>query len=246
MIKQHVDYLKDKLNGLLYGEDYSNGYKRALEEEIIILENLITNNRLVIIESPYSGHVELNKRYAQHCMRDSILKGEIPFASHLLYTQPNILNDNNFKERAIGINAGFEWGKYASKTVVYQDLGISKGMKEGIKIAEKEEREIEYRNLPNFDIIFKSVSFYLSIKLDSNKQRYYGEARIQGSFNIDTKLLESQRSKGTFLTPSYIMIFDKQGNGYHKKNRAEIKCKEKLISIASNLELEHFSIHEYK
>ena len=51
--------------------------------------------KLVYLESPYAGDVEKNIKYARLCMKDSLDRGEYPFASHLLYTQENILNDND-------------------------------------------------------------------------------------------------------------------------------------------------------
>lgn len=102
---------------------------------------------LVILESPYAGEVERNINYARACMRDSFLRGEFPFASHLLYTQKDILDDNIIEERMLGINAGLEWGKHAHKTVVYIDFGISNGMAYGIQKALDENRPIEYRKL---------------------------------------------------------------------------------------------------
>lgn len=80
-------------------------------------------------------------------MNDCFKHGEFPFASHLLYTQEGILNDDIPKERQLGIDAGLEWGKCAEKTVVYGDLGISKGMLYGIEAAKKAGRPIEYRYL---------------------------------------------------------------------------------------------------
>ena len=106
-------------------------------------------NKLVIIESPYAGDVEKNIKYARLCMRDSFLRGEYPFASHLLYTQEDILNDNLCDERELGINAGLEWGKFADKTVVYTDYGVSNGMQYGIDNAINNNRKIEYRKLWN-------------------------------------------------------------------------------------------------
>lgn len=102
---------------------------------------------LVILESPFAGDVKKNVKYARACMRDCFLRGEFPFASHLLYTQKGILDDTIQKERTLGINAGLEWGKHATKTVVYTDLGISNGMKHGIENAKKQKREIEYRKI---------------------------------------------------------------------------------------------------
>lgn len=99
----------------------------------------------VIIESPYAGNIEKNVEYAKKCMKDSFERGEAPYLSHLLY--PLVLNDNITKERNLGIMAGLEWGKCADKTVVYTDLGISKGMEYGIENAIKNNRPIEYRKL---------------------------------------------------------------------------------------------------
>lgn len=101
----------------------------------------------VILETPYAGDIENNVAYARKCMRDCLLRGETPYASHLLYTQPGVLDDLIPEERNLGIEAGLVWGSFAKKTVVYQDRGISKGMEYGIERAKRENREIEYRNL---------------------------------------------------------------------------------------------------
>ena len=95
-------------------------------------------NNLVIIETPYAGDIEKNLKYARLCMRDCFMRGEFPFASHLLYTQEGILDDTIPEERKLGINAGLTWGRFASKTVVYTDLGITEGMNQGIERAEEE------------------------------------------------------------------------------------------------------------
>jgi hypothetical protein len=103
--------------------------------------------RLVILESPLAGDVEANITYARRCMRDSLLRGEAPFASHLLYAQTEILNDAIPEERSMGIQAGLAWGLVADATVVYMDRGISHGMRLGIENAESLRRPIEYRKL---------------------------------------------------------------------------------------------------
>ena len=103
--------------------------------------------RLVIIESPYAGDVERNVAYARAAMRDSILRGEAPLASHLLYTQEGILDDDDPVERATGIEAGLAWGAMAHATILYTDLGISGGMQQGIMRATTEHRPIEERRL---------------------------------------------------------------------------------------------------
>lgn len=101
----------------------------------------------VLVESPFAGDVEENIRYARKCMADCFQRGEAPFASHLLYTQPGILNDAIPEERRLGIDAGLIWGSMADKTVVYVDRGISSGMKYGIANAEAAGRPIEYRTV---------------------------------------------------------------------------------------------------
>src|SRR4051812_26485158 len=88
--------------------------------------------RLVILESPYAGDVAANLAYARACIKDSLLRGEAPMASHCLYTQPGILDDNDPNERAHGINAGHAWLRVAEAMVVYTDRGISEGMMAGI------------------------------------------------------------------------------------------------------------------
>lgn len=110
----------------------------------------------VILESPFAGKGRwplrpirrwLNKRYARRCLRDSLLRGEAPLASHLLYTQPGVLRDHVPAERQHGIYAGFAWREHAVATVVYIDRGISGGMQAGINEARALGQPIEYRTL---------------------------------------------------------------------------------------------------
>lgn len=103
--------------------------------------------KLVIVESPYAGDVQTNIEYARKCVKDSLMYNEAPIASHLLYTQDGILDDDITDERMLGINAGLAWRKVADATVVYTDLGISSGMRYGIKLAEEQGNEIIYRSI---------------------------------------------------------------------------------------------------
>lgn len=104
--------------------------------------------RLVVVESPYAGDVYRNVRYARLCMRDCLDRGEAPFASHLLYTQLDVLDDDDPAERAKGIEAGFMWGTCAGTVAVYTDLGITPGMLQGIEHAKSRGAIIMYRTLP--------------------------------------------------------------------------------------------------
>ena len=97
----------------------------------------------VILESPYAGKPQLHVRYARAAMRDSLLRGEAPMVSHLLYTQ--VLDDEDPTDRAMGMNAGLAWK--ADKTVVYTDCGISRGMEHGIRAAQVAGRLVEFRTV---------------------------------------------------------------------------------------------------
>ncbi len=107
--------------------------------------------RRVLIESPYAGDIELNLRYLRACMADCFYRGEAPFASHGLYTQPGVLDDDDHIERALGIAAGFLWGEHAEAVVVYCDLGVSPGMGKGILRARNEGQDVEYRHIVDWD-----------------------------------------------------------------------------------------------
>lgn len=103
--------------------------------------------RLVIVESPFAGDVEANLTYGRACLKDCLARGEAPFASHLFYTQEGVLDDDKPEERVHGIEAGLAWAKRAEATIVYTDLGISKGMEQGIQHANACGRLVEYRKL---------------------------------------------------------------------------------------------------
>jgi hypothetical protein len=101
----------------------------------------------VILESPYAGDVDRNVEYARACMRDCLMRGESPIASHLLYTQPGILRDEVARERELGIDAGLAWRKVADLFVFYIDHGWSPGMSDAFAIVTREILPFEVRKL---------------------------------------------------------------------------------------------------
>lgn len=107
--------------------------------------------KLVIIESPYSGDVASNLAYARRCVIDSLRRNEAPIASHLLYTQPGILNDDIEAERSLGIRAGLAWARVADIQAFYTDQGWSAGMRAAFLHARRRAGpdgiEIEFRAL---------------------------------------------------------------------------------------------------
>jgi hypothetical protein len=107
--------------------------------------------KLVVIESPFAGatpeETERNITYARQCVKDCLMRGEAPLASHLLYTQPGILDDTIPEERQLGMRAGFAWNTLAELVVVYTDLDITDGMRKGIYLARTLGIDVEYRTL---------------------------------------------------------------------------------------------------
>ncbi len=118
--------------------------------------------RLVIVESPFAGRgsnalsrvgamsvaefdAHKNLDYACDLCRYVALRGDAPYASHLLLTR--FLDDNVEAERAAGIESGLAWGRHAQLTVVGVDRGISRGMQYGIDRARKEGRPIEWLSM---------------------------------------------------------------------------------------------------
>jgi hypothetical protein len=127
--------------------------------------------RLVVVESPYAGkaskwwgplapvvrwmRTRRNVKYARAALRDCLVRGEAPFASHLLYTQPGVLRDHVPAERAHGIEAGFAWAEGSTWSaggpqpiadrVIYSDRGVSSGMRAGIDHAERIGQRVVWR-----------------------------------------------------------------------------------------------------
>jgi hypothetical protein len=117
--------------------------------------------KICIIESPFKGrtpaHELMHKRYLNLCIRDSVLRGESPYASHRMLT--DALDDADPTERELGIQAGFEMreallltrvnGSVHVITAVYEDFGLSGGMHRGIAAALAAGCPVERRRLWN-------------------------------------------------------------------------------------------------
>jgi hypothetical protein len=103
--------------------------------------------RRVFLESPYAGDVEANLAYGRACVADCLSRGESAYGSHLLLTQPGILDDGNPAERAAGIAAGQAFLAACDLSVVYTDRGVSDGMLLGIAAAHRLGVPVEYRRL---------------------------------------------------------------------------------------------------
>ncbi len=129
LLRKVARFLLKQLVGLVFGKD------------------LYKNMPLVVVESHYKGDVEENVRYARACMHDCLSNGEIPFASHLLFTQNGILDDNKHFERNLGIVSGLIITLLFDKTVVYTKSmqTTSSGMEQGMGLAKSLGRQVEKR-----------------------------------------------------------------------------------------------------
>ena len=121
-----------------------------------VIEFFGKTRRFVVVESPFAAdtaaEIEENLTYARLACHDALVRfGEIPFASHIKYTQDGILDDTVPWERSLGIAAGLAEGLLAQKTAVYVDRGFSTGMLKGIEAALKAGRKVELRTLKNWD-----------------------------------------------------------------------------------------------
>lgn len=108
--------------------------------------------KITVIESPYGRNpdgsaadqatIDRNLRYVRAAMADCFAQGEIPYASHAIYTQPGVLDDTKPEERRRGMTAGFELRRILGaasdeindvivQTAIYEDLGITPGMHAG-------------------------------------------------------------------------------------------------------------------
>ena len=120
----------------------------------------------VTVESPYAGDIDANTTYARRAYHDCLVnRGEAPFASHLNYTQPGVLDDTVPEERKAGIEAGLAIGKLMSCSVFYVDRGFSSGMVWGLRAALEAGRPIAFRMFGN-----RSASY--DVSADEVKVRY--------------------------------------------------------------------------
>lgn len=101
--------------------------------------------RLVVIESPYAGDVARNRVYLHACIRECALRGDTPYASHLMLT--TALDDGDPEERALGIRLGLAWRRAAQMRIFYIDRGWSDGMRAAVDLYAVEGLEYEVRKL---------------------------------------------------------------------------------------------------
>ena len=96
---------------------------------------------IVYICSPYAGDVTTNVENAQRYSRFAVDKGYIPVAPHLLF--PQFLNDNNPKERQLGLFFGNALMSKCTEVWVFGDH-ISDGMAREIELAAAKQMPVKF------------------------------------------------------------------------------------------------------
>jgi hypothetical protein len=118
--------------------------------------------RYTCVESPFKGidwsETQKNILYARACAKDCLDRGEVPYATHLFFTQRGLLDDRVTEERNKGIRAGkdIEWLMHMASQFVegvyvcsafYTDRGMSHGMEFGLNEAKTVGRKCKFRKL---------------------------------------------------------------------------------------------------
>ena len=98
------------------------------------------NRRKVFVASKYAGDAAANVAAAITYCRRVIEEGYMPVASHLLY--PQILNDNDPKERELGLLFGLALLRSCDEVWVFGS--VSPGVAQEIEEAKRLKKQIRY------------------------------------------------------------------------------------------------------
>ena len=121
------------------GAAYSNiGRELAAEKR---RKHDIKCRRKVYVVSKYAGNIANNVKLARRYCRYVISQQGIPVASHLMF--PQFLNDNNPKERELGLLYGLALLKQCQEVWCF-GTEISAGMQQEIEEATKLRKRIRY------------------------------------------------------------------------------------------------------
>lgn len=100
----------------------------------------------IYVVSRYAGDIEANIAAAIRCCQYVIKNGGTPIASHLLY--PQMLNDNDPRQREMGLAFGLELLVLCDEVWVFSDeTGLSTGMRAEEAEAKRRGKPIRYYRL---------------------------------------------------------------------------------------------------
>ena len=127
-----------KFNSEGYYDPTAYGALSVIEAEEKVLRAF---RPIVYICSPFSGDVDGNVAAAQRYSRFAVDKGYIPITPHLLF--PQFLNDNDPKERQLGLFFGNALMSKCAEVWVFGG-NISAGMEAEIKRAKWKDYHLRY------------------------------------------------------------------------------------------------------
>lgn len=120
----------------------------------------------IYVASPYSGDIERNTEYAKNACRFVIKQGYAFFCPHLLY--PNILQENNPKERQLGLDMGLAMMESCDELWVF-GKHISKGMAMEMKRAKEINMPIVYQK---FEVTQTAIPTFHSKNFEVKSKQY--------------------------------------------------------------------------
>jgi len=86
----------------------------------------VKRRKIIFVESPYSGDVTRNLKYARRAMEHVIKSGHIPIVTHLLWTQ--VMDDTDPTQRALALKMCEALRFVCDEVWFFNDYGISDGM----------------------------------------------------------------------------------------------------------------------
>jgi hypothetical protein len=102
--------------------------------------------KLVCIESPWRNFA-LARPYLSACIRDAVMRGEVPIASHAMFCVASDFNDEVDADRALGLTAARVMIQNCQLVAVYCDHGISEGMRRAMEFAFSINKPVETRRI---------------------------------------------------------------------------------------------------
>lgn len=127
-----------KYNNEGYPDPTAFGALSSIENETRALRAF---RPIIYICSPFAGDIEKNVAAARSYSRFAVEQGYIPIAPHLLF--PQFLNDNDPKERELGLSFGNAIMSKCSEVWVFGSH-ISPGMETEIKRAKWKNYRLRY------------------------------------------------------------------------------------------------------
>ena len=104
---------------------------------------------IIGIISPYSGDVQRNTAFLHAIIKSILAEGHTPIAGHALY--PQVLDDTDPEQRAQGIAAGQRLLAKCDAVRVYDQLGMSAGMRADLEFCGANQVPFKFARLDGWE-----------------------------------------------------------------------------------------------